>query len=125
MNNETEGIMKNIIEKLGITLGEFRIRKCIDDSGDYERHTYDILDCYPWGSNCITGDIAHPEHARVFATSPKVIASLIKLMRGIEGLPPLTAIAGVLTEEWNICEIALKEATGKSWEEIKDLFNEQ
>lgn len=37
--------------------------------------------------------------------------ALVELMEGVDGLPPLTAIQGALTEQYNKAEQAIKKAT--------------
>ena len=43
------------------------------------------------------------------AENKKLREALITLMDGVQGLPPLTAIQGTLTKEWEIAEEALKD----------------
>ena len=51
---------------------------------------------------------------------------LIDLMKGVEGLPPLTAIQGILTRQWLGCEDVLQKTDPqhRSWQEIKQLIGE-
>jgi hypothetical protein len=65
------------VSKLDIFKGKLVVRKCVDDSGDYNRATYDILNAFPWGSNLISGDLSNPIHAKIFAASPEMLNTLI------------------------------------------------
>jgi hypothetical protein len=118
----------NNLEKLGICRGEFKIRTCVDDSGDYERKTYDILNCFPWGSNLITTDIANPKHARLFATSSKMLDTLIDICLDNNGCPDCT--------NWRICKKSVacplkvwasvvEEATDMTWKEIEESLKDE
>jgi hypothetical protein len=106
-------------EKLGITRGDFKVRKCIDDSGDCERATYDILNCFDWGSNLITSDIDNPKHARLFAVAPEMLEALINCL--------------LFHEKYDVCpesitsvvsiKNVIEKASNKTWDEIKDLIS--
>ena len=111
-----------IVEKLGIMFGELKIRMCTDDSGDYERKAYDILNCFPWGSNIITGDIDNPRHARLFCAAPEMLEALVGIQ---EYLPDLGSFPLMKTK----MEVAVRQsieaieiATDKAWDEIKELL---
>jgi len=54
----------------------------------------------------------------------EILEALKNLMKGVDKLPPLTAIEGLLTEQWKVCIDVIEKATGKSWEEIKELYHE-
>lgn len=62
--------------------------------------------------------------ANLIATAPEMLEALIGLMKGVNKLPPLTAIQGVLTKEWDVCIELLKSRFNLTDEEIKELTNE-
>jgi hypothetical protein len=103
----------SIIEKLGIVYGSLKIRKCIDDSGDCERSTYDILNCFEWGSSLITSDIDNPKHARLFAVAPEMLKALIEYADN--------GTFNTQEQHYNIISI-IEKATDMKWEEIKELI---
>lgn len=57
-------------------------------------------------------------NARVIATAIQTLEALESLMKGVDGLPPLTAIEGVLSDQWEESIKAIESATGLSWEEL-------
>lgn len=60
---------EKLLDKLNLTKGEFILRKKVDNSGDYEWVTYDLLDKYSWGANGIVYDISDPYNALLFKAS--------------------------------------------------------
>jgi hypothetical protein len=106
---------KSIIEKLGIISGTLKIRKTTDDSGDYIIRRYDILNEFPWGCNGICYDIDNPNHARLFASAPEMLEALIDMCRFMVDM-------GYSPEKDNPSIQIIEKATGKSWEEIKELM---
>ena len=70
--------MKSLREKLGITKGEFKVNTKIDDSGDYEYKTYDILACFPWGVRGVVYEMYNPIEARLFCAAPEMLEALIE-----------------------------------------------
>lgn len=51
-------------------------------------------------------------NAQLIATAPELLKALQNLMKGVEGLPPLTAIAGLLENEYREAEKAINKALG-------------
>ena len=90
----------NIIEKLGIMPIEFIYGQLHGTESAY---------CY------------HTDLKRIENQRNELLEALLELMEGVDGLPPLTAIAGLLGKQWTTCEEALIITTGKPWEEIKEL----
>ena len=76
----------NLSEKLGITPGELRIRKKVDDSGDYKYSTYDIMAHYPWGDRGIVYEMDNPNDAMLFCASPELLEALIQSMDNVYDL---------------------------------------
>ncbi len=108
----------NIIEKLGITPGDFIANKKIDDSGDRARVTYDILARYSWGCNGLVYEMDNPNDVRLFCASKDIFTSLIDLIKMVN---PITKDDdGVMA--WQMAISAIEKATDKSWEEIKELL---
>lgn len=50
-------------------------------------------------------------NAKLIAAAPDLLEALQNLMKGVEGLPPLTAIAGALEKQYKQAEQAIKKAT--------------
>lgn len=75
------------------TSGTWRLRKVIDDSGDYTIARYDVMATYPWGDKGICYSIENPYDAMLFAAGPDLIAEI-----------------EVLRERVNYLEIMLKKA---------------
>jgi len=108
----------SIIEKLGITQGRFIINKKTDSSGDRDRITYDILASHPWGCNGLVSEMDNPNDVLLFCASKDMFKSLINL---IEMTNPITKDNdGILY--WQMAISAVEEATGKTWEQIKELL---
>ena len=52
----------------------------------------------------------------------EMLEALIDLMKGVQGLPPLTAIRGTLEKEWQYgLSVIEKACYPKKWTEIKEL----
>ena len=49
----------------------------------------------------------------------EVLDALKNLMKGVDKLPPLTAIENLLTEQWKECIEVIEKATGEKWSNIK------
>lgn len=45
--------------------------------------------------------------------------ALINLMKGVQGLPPLTAIRGSLAKEWQSACKLIEDKTSRKWEDLK------
>lgn len=56
-------------------------------------------------------DRQHEANAKLVAAAPELLEALQDLLKGVNGLPPLTAIAGVLTQQCKHAEAAIKKAT--------------
>ena len=58
-------------------------------------------------------------------TFDKAIDALIGLMVGIDGLPPLTAIEGVLSEQWKFAIKTIESLTDLTWEGALEIYKER
>ena len=63
--------------------------------------------------------IEHYPNARLIAAAPQMLEALIDLMKGIDGLPQLTAIEGLLSTQWDNAIEAVESATGISWDGVR------
>lgn len=94
--------------------------------GDWSIQTIDISD---YKSMCIISEleqkvIAHiyitppsiteenTANANILSAAPDLLLALKNLMLGVENLPALSAISGVLAEQYKQGEIAIKKAYG-------------
>lgn len=50
-------------------------------------------------------------NAKLAAAAPELLEALENLMKGVAGLPPLSAIAGALENQYKAAEAAIKKAT--------------
>lgn len=75
------------------TGGEWRIRKTVDDSGDYPYPTYDILAVFDWGPNGIGTTYDNPWNAMLFAGAPQLAAEVRRLRAENLGLRGEAAVA--------------------------------
>jgi hypothetical protein len=57
--------------------GQWLIRKTVDDSGDYEVPTYDILAVYEYGPEGIGTANSNPYNARLFSCSKELVLALL------------------------------------------------
>lgn len=49
-------------------------------------------------------------NAALFTAAPDLFNALVELMKGVESLPPLSAISGVLEKQYKQAEEAIKKA---------------
>ena len=61
------------------TSGQWRVRKKLDDSGDYTIATYDIMAHYEWGDKGICYDIENPHDALLFSSGPELLEEIERL----------------------------------------------
>ena len=108
--------MSNIIKKLGITAGPWKVNVnntgIMKHYGNYE----DVPHSSAWGEDSFSIDEATEESRAndlVIAAAPEMLEDLINLMLFWEGLKDISKITYVDT---------IQKATGKSWEEIKTLI---
>ncbi len=64
--------------------------------------------CDIWGMDTEEGRA----NAKLIAAAPELLEALEYLLKGVNDLPPLTAISGVLTQQCKEAESAIKKATG-------------
>ena len=65
------------MDNLNHTGGNWRIRKTVDESGDYPFPTYDIIAVHEYGPQYIGTADQHPGNARMFAGSVLMLKELI------------------------------------------------
>ena len=63
------------------TGGDWKIRKTVDETGDYPFPTYDILAVFEYGPMFIGTANDHPYNAKMFASSPLMLGCLIDIIR--------------------------------------------
>lgn len=103
--------MKTLAERAGYTPGPWK--RNLYDHGGSRIYTEDqgsrdlIFDTY---QNRAISDLAF--HSR------ETLEALVSLMQGVDSLPPLTAIAGLLEEQWATALKAIEDATGMTWEDL-------
>ena len=95
--------------KLKHTGGEWKVRKTVDESGDYPFPTYDIIALFEYGPQGIGTADQQPYNALLFAASPKLLAALIELHKwqqhtqiyipGIDTLNLIEEASGMTIEE--------------------------
>jgi hypothetical protein len=68
------------------TSGEWKVRKIVDDSGDYITASYDVMAHYAWGDKCICSDLDNPYDAMLFAMGPELISEIEKLRLAVYDL---------------------------------------
>jgi len=61
------------MSKFKHTGGDWKIRKTVDETGDYPFPTYDILAVFEYGPSCIGTTYQHPYNAKLFACAPKML----------------------------------------------------
>lgn len=61
--------------------GEWKIRKTVDDSGDYPFPTYDIMAVYPYGPQGIGCAFQQPYNAILFAGAKTLAEEVIRLRK--------------------------------------------
>ena len=98
------------MSKLQHTQGDWRIRKTVDESGDYPFPTYDILAVHEWGPECVACAFQHPYNARLIATAPEMLEVLIEQYKW------LYSKAYYQTAE--LLKLLIEKATGTSIEEV-------
>lgn len=98
------------MSKLKHIQGEWRVRKAVDETGDYPFPTYDILAIHEWGPECIACAFQNPNNARLIAAAPEMLEALIEFLKfnGAQN-----------TEEYQLRVLKLIEkATGMSIEGV-------
>lgn len=83
-------------------------RISIQDGPYYEDRDV-LLYAETWQGDAVSKSEAEA-NARLFCAAPELLFSLQNLIKGIEGLPPLTAIAGALEKEYKQAELAINKA---------------
>ena len=77
----TQSDIDNLLEAAkNATGGDWRVRKTVDESGDYPFPTYDILAVYPYGPQGIACAYQNPYNAMMFAAAP-ILAEEVKRQR--------------------------------------------
>ncbi len=100
--------------------GRLHVRECIDDSGDYQRKTYDVLNTFSWGYYIIAGDIDNPHDANMFSASKEMLNAMIRCAINLEenkGSLPAT-----IWKSWSELFIPIIEKAKypMKWTEIKE-----
>jgi hypothetical protein len=103
-----------IMQKLKHTGGEWRVRKTVDESGDYPFPTYDILAVHEWGPMGIACADQNPYNARLMATAPELLIELLKCVAELDK----TGFASVQAET------VIMKATGWKYPELNDILTE-
>ena len=98
------------MSKLKHTQGDWRIRKTVDESGDYPFPTYDILAVHEWGPESVACAFQHPYNARLIAAAPEMLEALIEQYKW------LYSKAYYQTAE--LLKELIEKATGMSMEEV-------
>ena len=102
------------MSKLQHTQDNWRIRKTVDESGDYPFPTYDILAVHEWGPECVACAFQNPYNARLIAAAPEMLDELLTVFKGMKeydcgGLDDYSTIR---------LKDLIEKATGMSIEEV-------
>ena len=102
------------MSKLQHTQGDWRIRKTVDESGDYPFPTYDILAVHEWGPECVACAFQNPYNARLIAAAPEMLEELTTIFKGMKEYD-----CGGL-DDYSITRLKelIEKATGMSIEEV-------
>ena len=106
----------NIIEKLGITPGPWKA--C---NPEHPMEDYFITHTFKWNTKNIEGtlidSVGGKANAWLIAAAPEMLEALIETALYLDGEGH---VVGVI----ELCIEVIEEATGRAWEEIKELINE-
>ena len=110
--------MKGIVEKLGITTRQWSF-KPFTYAWESKVSTYEVH--HGPDGECVAGSVAVMEDARLIAAAPEMLDALMQRANAIDrkGGDHMT-----LNEELEFTHISgiIEKATGKTWEEIKELL---
>lgn len=99
------------MSKLQHTPGEWRIRKTVDESGDYPFPTYDILAIKEYGPEGVACAY-NPYNARLIAAAPEMLIELLKCVAELDK----TGFASVQAET------VIMNATGWDYETLNNVM---
>jgi hypothetical protein len=69
-----------------ITSHNLKIRKIVDNTGDYEIATYQLFAHYEWGDKIIVGGIENPNDAILFVSATWMITEITELRNRVKEL---------------------------------------
>ena len=101
---------EKVYEVFGITPGPWENRV----TGEFNNI------CNPSYSNWFIAEDIQDRNINILLASPEMLVTQINLVIGVNGLPPSTAIQGVLTDEWNQAVKAIESADSQNrkWPEL-------
>lgn len=102
------------MSKLQHTQGDWKIRKTVDESGDYPFPTYDILAVHEWGPESVACAFQNPYNARLIAAAPEMLEELTTIFKGMNEYDR----GGM--DDYSITRLKelIEKATGMSIEEV-------
>jgi hypothetical protein len=103
--------MSDIIEKLGITPGPWHFHEWSEDIEITKNHSEICTTCKKGYENSV-------RDLRLIASAPEMLKAIIKWVASGEGI---RQFKDVVQTEIDFTEV-IEKATGKTWEEIKELL---
>lgn len=78
---------------------------------DFQKEHHEIH--FSDDGECVAEFVRNEHDAQLIAAAPDLLEALQNLMKGVEELPPLTAIAGILEKQYKQAQEAVKKALGE------------
>jgi len=63
------------------TSGKWKVRKTVDNSGDYPVPTYDIIAIHEWGPEGVADVYQNPFNANLIAAAPDMLEAMIHMIK--------------------------------------------
>jgi hypothetical protein len=92
------------------TATEWRVRKTVDETGDYPFPTYDILAIHEWGPEAVACAYQNPNNARLIAVAPDMLEALIRCYKIFD--------KSILPNDVEMLKSVIEKATGQTVEQV-------